>query len=225
MAQNWTDNMYELGHTLNTDMQNTENNFAVLKSLFSGAASPAGAVAGMPFFDTTNKVLKIRNQANSAWLGVMYGNSSTPIWMYVDAAPDGWVVSGSLTDLVLAIKGGSLAYDVSGGNIRGTWTQPSHTLTVTELAAHDHGGYGGYFNSVHTHTFGGATPRYGTTGIDGSYGNKLGGEASGSANVTINSGGANHRHTVASQGGGGAHTHGTTYRPSAAVGILVAPDA
>lgn len=226
MAQTWTDNTYQVDHVGATDLQNIENNFGTLKSLFSGAGSPAGAVAGMPWFDTTDKILKIRNQANSAWLGVMYGNSATPIWMYVDAAPDGWAVSGALTDMVLAIKGGSQAYNVAGGNSGGTWTQPSHTLTIAELAAHTHGGNTGYYNTSHSHSFSGATPKYGSSGTDGSYGSRLGGGSrSSTSSVGINSNGANHRHTIPSQGSDSAHNHGTTYRPAAAVGILVAPDA
>ena len=76
MSQTYTDNCYQSDHVAVTDVANMENNFAALKSSFSGAASPSNTVAGMWWFDTTNNLLKIRNEANSAWISVFdYGNS------------------------------------------------------------------------------------------------------------------------------------------------------
>jgi len=70
MAQNWTDNVFDPAHVGQTDLQNMENNFACLKSCFSGSSAPANPVPGMLWVDTTNHVLKIRNEANNAWFGV-----------------------------------------------------------------------------------------------------------------------------------------------------------
>lgn len=139
MSQYWTDDTYAASHTGTTDLQNMENNFQCLKSMFSGSSAPSWNVVGMPWFDTTNKILKIRNSANSAWLGVMYGNSNNKIWMYSNAATDGWTVYSTLNDRILAIKGGTQAYNISGGTAGGTWTyNHTHTLTTSENGEHVH---------------------------------------------------------------------------------------
>lgn len=71
--------------------------------------------------------------------------SGRKVYLYENAAPTGWTIV-SVTDKVLAVKGGSQAYNVSGGNTAGTWSQPDHTHTVQ---SHDHalqlyaGGYVG----------------------------------------------------------------------------------
>jgi len=135
MAQNWTDNTYAPDHVGQTDLQNIEYNFACLKSMFSGGSAPSNPVAGMPWFDTTQLVLKIRNSANNAWFGLMHGDTDQKVWVYRDSAMDGWAVDSSVTDRVIAVKGGSEAYNVSGGNLAGTWTQPSHSHTTP---AHQH---------------------------------------------------------------------------------------
>lgn len=212
MAQGWESNTYQEGHVVADDMRAIESNFATLKSNFSGTAGPV-AEDGQLWKDTDNDVLKV--QIDSGWKGLMHGDANTPIWMYVDVAPTGWVLYAGLSDVVLAIKGGS-QYP-TGGAQGGSWSLPSHILAVNELPSHNHGGDTG--DDTHNHTFGGATPRYGTTGVDGSYGNKLGGANSSSASVTINS--DSHSHTIPSQGGGLGHDHGTAFRPLAAVGILV----
>lgn len=50
-------------------------------------------------------------------------------WVYENVAPSGWNIVASTTDALLACKGGSDAYDATGGQQIGTWTQPSHTHT------------------------------------------------------------------------------------------------
>ena len=133
MSQTWNDDTYASGHTGSTDLQNIENNLICLKSLFSGGSAPSNAVAGMPWFDTTQKVLKYRNNANNAWLGVLHGDSSQKIMVYRNTAMDGYAIDSSITDRVIAVKGGSTY--TAGGATAGTWTQPNHTHT---LATHRH---------------------------------------------------------------------------------------
>ncbi len=147
MSQVWDDNTYALTDVGTTNLQAIENNFAALKTSFSGAGAPASA-AGQLFFDTTKKLLKVRDQANGAWLGIMAGDATYKMWVYVNAAGDGWVVDSGVTDTILAIKGGSDAYNVSGGAAGGTWTQPNHTHTgpshthgVTGIGSHNHKWY------------------------------------------------------------------------------------
>ena len=47
------------------DMNNAINAIA---SLFISDTAPASTIAGMPWIDTTNDVLKIRNEANNGWV-------------------------------------------------------------------------------------------------------------------------------------------------------------
>lgn len=70
MSQTFTEDCFAGGHVAQTDMQNIENNFAALKSCFSGSSAPSNLVAGMWWFDTTDNILKLRNEANDAWLNV-----------------------------------------------------------------------------------------------------------------------------------------------------------
>ena len=136
MGQTWTADTYDASHVAATDLANIEANFATIRSLFSGASTPGSPVVGQPWFDTTNKILKIRNAGDTAWLGVMYGSTSVKTWIYANAAADGWVVDSTVTDKVLALKGGTTY--TTGGATAGSWTisgiahthtGPSHTHT------------------------------------------------------------------------------------------------
>jgi hypothetical protein len=141
MAQNFTSNSFAASNVAQTDLQNMENNFLVLQSNFSGSTAPSNAVGGMMWAHAGNvNGLRIRNYANSAWLAVLLGDASSKLWLYRNDAGPGMVVDTSLTDRVLSIKGGSNAYNVSGGATGGTWTQPNHTHSVTP-AAHVHQWY------------------------------------------------------------------------------------
>jgi len=214
MSQAWADNVFQGDHDVATDMQNIETNFAALRSLFSGSGAPA-AVAGQPWFDSNKKLLKIRNAANSAWLGVMAADTAHKLWVYRNSAPDGWVIDASVADVVLAIKGGSRAYSRTGGGTAGTWTQPGHTLTVDEMPSHDHGGTN--VSGNHNHNCRLAAP--GSTGNPAlNNPTDAGNGAWQSSNNFIKDG--SHSHTIQSQGGGASHNHGSTYRPAAAVGTL-----
>jgi len=71
MSQTFTDNCYQSDHVGQTDLANMEANFASLKSSFSGTSAPSNTVAGMFWLDTTNHILKMRNEANSAWVDLI----------------------------------------------------------------------------------------------------------------------------------------------------------
>ena len=229
MAQTWTSNTYQADHVVVTDMQNIEDNFATLHGNFSGASQPSNAEAGMPWFDTSEKLLKIRNQANSAWLGVMYGNSNNKIWMYSNAATDGWVVDSSLTDRVLAIKGGSAAYNVNGGNTGGTWTQPAHQHAGTTAggSAHSHiwitrpndnysynsGGSSVHITPFNTDTLDGVTWDQGDDDPEGEHVIDI------VSTTYYTSKESSHTHTYTTSAVGTI----ATYRPAAAVGTLQYP--
>lgn len=79
MAQDFTDDCFGAAHEAQVDMQNIEDNFTALKSTFSGASQPSNTVAGMWWYDTSSHILKIRNEANSAWLNVWNLASNKPV--------------------------------------------------------------------------------------------------------------------------------------------------
>lgn len=223
MSQDFTDDCYASGHQATTDLENMEKNFAALKSSFSGTTAPANTVAGMLWYDTTQKLMKQRDSANSTWFGFMVADSSHKIWVYRNTAPEGWAIDSTVTDCVIALKGGSNAYNANGGTLAGTWTQPGYTLTTADIPAHTHG------SSSHSHSLmyydnlsgGSSTQNLATfpltysSHIDMGTGTQQWYTASSSYYKTDSTG-----HTHTSVGGGGSHNHGTTYRPYAAIGTL-----
>lgn len=99
MSQNWTDDCFASDHQGLTDLQNIENNFQCLKTAFSGDSAPSSPSAGQWWYDTLNNILKIRNEANSAWIDVYdFGN---------DQVASGKVKTASLAD-------GALSADTTG---------------------------------------------------------------------------------------------------------------
>lgn len=80
-----------------------------------------------------------------AALAVAVIPAGTKAWFYQDAAPTGWTIDSTPADALLAVKGGSQAFNAAGGTQQGTWTQPNHlhstgdfTLTENEMPAHTH---------------------------------------------------------------------------------------
>jgi hypothetical protein len=222
MTQNWTDDVFASSHNAQTDLQNMENNFQTLKTLFAGSGAPANTEQGLPWFDTGKDLLRLRNAANGSWYGVMHADASQQIWVYRNDAMSGWVVVTSVTDKVLAIKGGSQAYDVTGGTTAGTWQQPGHALSNSEMPSHDHyvsgstGTDGGHDHSINLFA---ENTSYNAEGPEIVYN----GKDQGFQNGYIGTGG-NHSHSFStnsnSAGGDSAHDHGSGWRPAAAVGTM-----
>jgi hypothetical protein len=214
MSQNWADDCYNYsGHQVVVDMQQIENNLAALKSMFSGTSAPADPIAGMCWFDeNTGKSPKIRNKANAAWLGLMQADASHKLWVYRNTAPDGWAIDAAVVDVVLALKGGTAAYNANGGTQAGTWTQPDCTLSVAQIPAHDHGAQTPAITvTTRTSTTGSGATNFIGVGDDVSQGNNT--------NTTVVTA-AQPAHTHTSVGSGAAHNHGTVHRPAAAVGTM-----
>jgi len=117
--------------------------------------------------------------------------SGRQLWIYASIAPTGWSIA-AITDAGLAVKGGSEAWDVSGGNVAGSHTGPDHTLIVDEMPAHTH-----------------VVSSYKGNIIEGS---NLG-NTSRSSDL--------YNKTSTSVGGDGAHNHGATFRARSAVGIII----
>lgn len=93
MSQEYVDDCFDASHAVQTDMSNIEKNFAALKSCFSGSSAPANTVAGMWWFDTASNILKLRNEANNAWLS---------IWDLANNKPVIANLSGEITDAMVA---------------------------------------------------------------------------------------------------------------------------
>ena len=98
MSQSFTDDCFASGHVAQTDMQNIENNFAALKSCFSGSSAPSNLVAGMWWFDTTNHLLKVRNEANDAWQSVWDLANNKPVITNLSGEITGDMVAAAIKD-------------------------------------------------------------------------------------------------------------------------------
>jgi len=118
---NWVDDIFAGGHVAQTDMQNFENNLGLLKNCFAGTSAPTVGVAdGMWWLDTTNRLLKYRE--NSGWVS---------IWDFVAGGPVGGagVPTSRLISAGAGMSGGG---DLSADR---TLTHAAHTGDVTGAAA------------------------------------------------------------------------------------------
>lgn len=137
-------------------------------------------------------------------------------WFGQNTAPTGWTIDATAADGLLAVKGGTAAYNTIGGTQAGTWTQPNHlhttsavALTEAQLPTHNHGSLYGIANGTPTGGAGGGVQSICLA-------------TSGGVSTTFNgSAGAN-------VGSGSTHAHGdtgnsataNTWRPLANVGIV-----
>ena len=160
------------------------------------------------------------------------------IWIYENDATKwpGWSIAATTADTILAVKGGANAYNVAGGTIAGTWTQPTHVH-----AGVDHVHYGGpHTHATIAHTLTEAEMPYhahhvpGTSTHDEMYGD--GGFAghgdTPGRNTGYTGGNAGHDHGATAAASGntsssdrdltvGASATVATYRPYAHVGIII----
>jgi hypothetical protein len=191
MSQTFTDDCYASTHQAASDLQAFEDNFAALKSAFSGASAPSNPVAGMWWHDTTAHILKHRNEANDAWLSVWDLANNKPIIAnlvsadFAAAMKDAAIGTASLrtlgTGALQAMAGNTLITNHFNAQVftsSGTWTRPTGVTSALILAKGAGGGGGGNH---------GEWPG----GIGGSGGTILGLASSltGDVTVTINAGG------------------------------------
>ena len=206
MSQNFTDNCYVLTNLIagvSSDLQDIENNFITLKGTFSSGSAPVtggdySTVAGLAWYDTTNTQLKYRNSANNGWMYFFPGDATSKIWAYRNDAVEGMIVDSSVTDKVLAIKGGSQGYAITGGGLGGSWTTLSHT--------HGAGSY--TVNTYHRHELGAESMYQDGIALEDA---DFYTDYQGSTTQPV----------------AGTSTSGiiiATWRPTAAVGILLKPD-
>ncbi|OGB78279.1 MAG: hypothetical protein A2496_24420 [Burkholderiales bacterium RIFOXYC12_FULL_60_6] len=149
MTQNFTDNCFDPNNTAQTDLQNIENNFAAVKSQFSGAGAPANPVPGMPWVDLTRHMLCCRNEANNAWLDVFNLATGQPAYTLpaATAAVRGGIKLGarlSLTGDVLSADNQTPTYPIAvnlGGTGASTASTAADNLSVVKRD-HGHNGEG-----------------------------------------------------------------------------------
>jgi len=150
MSQSFTEDPYSQGTAADTTLGNMENNDLALKSGFSGVGAPANAVVGMVWADTTDEIFKIRNFDDDAWWARLVGDASTKLWIYRNDANPGMTIDSSVTDRVLALKGGAGLYNANGGTTAGeTWANlKAHTHTLSHTHSHNHKWYN-YTDTTH----------------------------------------------------------------------------
>lgn len=125
MSQNYNDDVYALAMVISTSMSRIEENFAALKSAFSGTAAPSNTVAGMWWLDTTNHLLKIRNEANTAWISVWDTTNTTFLQMFQDSLAG---LDGDRGDIVVSDSGM-------------TWTIGNNAVAVGNLTEYAAGNF------------------------------------------------------------------------------------
>jgi len=134
-AQTYTDNVYDPSIVASTSLQAMEDNFAALKSCFSGSSSPANPVAGMWWYDTTANILKLRNEANSAWLDVYdFANQGVPLAINCSRT----VVGGTGITATGSLNGGNVTVGIAPGGV-GATQLASGGISVEKLAEYQAG--------------------------------------------------------------------------------------
>jgi len=163
---------------------------------------------------------------------IMCGNSSTILWMYLNAAPPGWKVLTTGKDTVLAVYADSGDYAVTGGSAdtSSTWTIDGITNTAEATHSHSHTHTGpSHFHQWYDYKAGATDATWQVTGgvtNIASNGTNLGIQA-GSDNTVNNdyyTGAAGTGATGADATAGSSHTHTASqdgsWRPKASVGKL-----
>jgi len=114
--QDWTDNCFDGSHDGMTDLQDMENNFLTLKSMFSALEEPASTIAFQVWGDLTSHILKFRDATDSEWYGALHADPDQKIWVYRDEQMDGWTIDEDVSDKILSIRGGEGSVCEFGGN-------------------------------------------------------------------------------------------------------------
>jgi hypothetical protein len=129
--------------------------------------------------------------------------SGRKLWIYGDDGSDvpvGWTYISGVTDCVVAVKASAGTYNVNGGNTAGTW---SHGATTDHRCAHTPTTS---TNGSHTHA-----------NVTGAFR-----DTDSQCGDTVTAGDSSHTHTINS--GTADFEVNTTWRPDAAVGILIQKD-
>jgi len=132
--QTYIDDCYAPGHQAQTDLQSFEDNFAALKSSFSGANAPSNPIAGMWWLDTTAHILKQRNEASNAWLSVWDMANNKPVLANIIVGD----IPAAMKDPAAATAGlrtlGTGAQQAAPGNDSRFGTVPDGYVTAVKIA-------------------------------------------------------------------------------------------
>lgn len=98
MSQDFTDNVYDSSFNVFTVMENIEKNFNALKTTFIGPSAPPNSVTTQFWADTTTHILKIKNEANSAWISIWDLASGKPILSSLSGDITGAMIAAAIKD-------------------------------------------------------------------------------------------------------------------------------
>lgn len=162
---------------------------------------------------------------------IMLGDSNTIAWFYLNAAPPGWKVLATGADTVIAVAGGTDAYNVAGGSQAGTWTisgvtvdAHSHAAGTLSAGSHNHQWYNQVSSGVDDQTYNsggsgvvipGASKTNSSKHLELSIANDSAPNDCYTSNTTPSMSGS-----TASDAGGTATTSAGTWRTKASVGKL-----
>ena len=143
----YSNNVPKIGNTVANDLTAMEANFVYIQSAITRAvttwddSSPTTLKfsTSCPFNNGTYDLSIPSIGASSVFL---LGETNTILWFYLNTAPQGWkILPSTPSDVTLAVKGGSDAWDVGGGQTAGTWTQNNHIHRwcshINDAATHD----------------------------------------------------------------------------------------
>jgi hypothetical protein len=200
-----------MGNQISADIPDIKENlefhkdaFQVIFQAWSDTDNSAGKFDSTTVFSDGTYTYTIPTNGVAGNAKFMIGDSSTVAWFYLNTAPPGWKALSTGADMVLAISGGTDAYNVNGGNpdSEATWQRESYTLLDADIPKHTHG-------------VGTLKVLYGT-GSDGQTHVSRTANFSGTAAQSSSLEGA----TAEQSTGDGAHDHGDSWRPKASVGKL-----
>jgi len=109
------------------------NGLQALASNSSGTSAPTTTYANMFWYDVTNNILKVRNEADSSWVDVIYINQSTG-------------VTSILNDTLLVSSGGSTT-GLLGDQNASVWNTGTGTTESLVSPAKLAGAISTYFNA------------------------------------------------------------------------------
>jgi len=135
MSQTWIDDCYAADHQAAIDLQSFEDNFAALKSSFSGANAPSNPIAGMWWLDLTTHILKHRNEANNAWLSVWDMANNKPVIANLISADFAAALKDAAAETASLRSLGTGAQQAAAGNDSRLATVPDGYVTEVKIAA------------------------------------------------------------------------------------------
>ena len=131
----------------------------VMVTMVDQSGDPAAPAAAQNIIYSKAQLPYIQNAAGLVQRLMMgAGAGVTQCFFLNDTAPPGWTIVSGCGDGLLAVKGGSNAYNVAGGSkLQGTWTPAGHSHSHSHAGpshTHEMGNHHHTYGDViaHTHT-------------------------------------------------------------------------